>query len=113
LKFSKCSEEGIDIEDACAELFPDAAKCKYIFAKGIGMEKMFLNSCKVQESYCTPELRVPVLDLFDMDGLNIKTENLEQYPSCGKHERSPDDKLLHCSLSEIYCFYNQLVAFLA
>lgn len=112
LPFSTCQQHGIEPEQVYQQFFEGSKKCKYILSKGMGMEKYFNTGCVLQNGFMTSPTQVPVIDLLDIEKLNIKTQNLQLYPSCGHHIRSPKGNLLHCSFSEVYCFYDQLVTFL-
>ncbi len=55
----------------------------------------------------TQIVNVPILDLLDIKDLNIQTKDMDKY-NCGKHIK-PD---LHCSLSEVHCFYEQFIGYI-
>lgn len=113
LRFSVCQEHGVKSSSACEQLSAALPQCQFVFAKGAGMEKLLLQGCRLQDGYDTPPSAVPVIDMLDIEGLDMKTQHLDQYPNCGKHLAAPEEGMtLHCSLGEVHCFYDQLVQFM-
>lgn len=115
LSFTTCQEKGIVIQQAWKSFKEDMDKyeCQRILAKGAGMERMFVQGCRLQHGFTADgfdNLNHLVLDLDDIFKVEkISHEELMKYRNCGNH--LPDVKtkqLLHCSLAEVYCYFHQL-----
>jgi hypothetical protein len=118
LRFSTCEEFGISPEQAAQILKEDLDNCKYVFAKGAGMEKIFLGGCTLQKGFHVAAHTVPVLDLEHLPGTKfsaVTPEELDTLPKCGDvyHQKKPDGSLNHCSLTDVHSFYRQLLRYIA
>jgi hypothetical protein len=121
LSFTTCDQEGLTPNDMWQNFVNDVKKydCKYIMSKGSSMEQNFVNgpTFQINELEFTPSnpLGLTVMDLSEMFNIKpISGENLNTFPNCGHHlpnlfTNEPN----HCSLSEIYCYYQQLISYVS
>lgn len=110
LPFSKCQEHGQDFEVVYQEFKSDLQNCKYVIAKGIGMENIFLKGCGIQFGNQTDSFDVKIFELEHVlnEKIHVNDMGLEKYPSCGHHIPAQDGEVLHCSLSEVHLFFKLL-----